>query len=252
MMMNPEQQIFIENSKYCYDEYLSNISIDTVIFGFAEGNLKVLMLEMKFNRQWFLPGGYMHKNEDIDIAAKRILKDRAGVDHIFLKEFGIFGKQDRGENAFIDLPDENWFKQRFVSVGYYALVNYNMVNPKEDMFSETCRWIDLEDLSDLPITMDHKKIIEKALYTLRTEISYQPIGYNLLPEKFTLPELQKLYEAILGRNLNRGNFYRKIKNLGILKKLDEQRRGGNHKAPDLYSFDEENYHKALESGLNNW
>lgn len=100
--------------------------------------------------------------------------------------------------------------------------------------------------------MDHREIVEKALLTLREAISYKPIGYNLLPEKFTLSELQKLYEIILGKELNRGNFYRKIKNLGILKKLDERRTGGAHKAPDLYSFDEESYAKALENGLSSW
>ncbi|MCT3832449.1 NUDIX hydrolase [Elizabethkingia anophelis] len=250
--MNFEQQIILEDSQQCYNQYLPHISVDTVIFGFANGNLKVLLLKMKFNKQWFLPGGYMYKEENLIVAAKRILKERAGVDNIFLKEFGVFGNHDRYKDAFKDLQDGIWFKQRFVSIGYYALVNYDIVIPKMDKFSEACEWIDLDNLSDLPIAMDHKKIIEKALYTLRTEISYQPIGYNLLPKKFTLPELQKLYESILDRSLNRGNFYRKIKNLGILKKLNEQRRGGNHKAPDLYSFDEENYHKALENGLNNW
>ncbi len=102
------------------------------------------------------------------------------------------------------------------------------------------------------MAMDHKEIVEKALLALREKISIKPIGFNLLPEKFTLSALQKLYEAILGKELNRGNFYRKIKNLGILKKLDEQKRGGAHKAPDLYSFDEENYNKALENGLTSW
>ena len=97
-----------------------------------------------------------------------------------------------------------------------------------------------------------KEIVEKALLALREKISIKPIGFNLLPEKFTLSELQKLYEAILGKELNRGNFYRKIKNPGILGKLDEQKRGGAHKAPDLYSFDEENYNKALENGLTSW
>lgn len=118
--------------------------------------------------------------------------------------------------------------------------------------SETCEWIYLKQLPEINLAMDHREIIEKALQTLREKISHKPIGYNLLPEKFTLPELQKLYEVILGKPLNRGNFYRKIKNLGILKKLQEQRRGGAHKAPDLYSFDDHQYRKALENGLRNW
>jgi hypothetical protein len=100
--------------------------------------------------------------------------------------------------------------------------------------------------------MDHKQIILKALLTLRERITYKPIGYNLLPEKFTMTELQRLYETILGRSLNRGNFYRKIKNLGILTKLDEQRKGGAHKAQDVYSFNKEKYEKALQNGVNSW
>ncbi|MNY03255.1 hypothetical protein D3C86_1358670 [compost metagenome] len=110
----------------------------------------------------------------------------------------------------------------------------------------------MSQLPDIEMGMDHREIVEKALLTLREKISIKPIGYNLLPDKFTLSELQKLYEAILGKELNRGNFYRKIKNMRILKKLDEQRKGGAHKAPDLYSFDEEVYNKALENGLINW
>ena len=121
-----------------------------------------------------------------------------------------------------------------------------------DELSEKCEWISLSQLSEIELAMDHREIIEKALLTLRERITYKPIGYNLLPEKFTLSELQKLYETILGKELNRGNFYRKIKNLEILRKLNEQRRGGAHKSPDLYSFDEENYKKALENGLSNW
>jgi hypothetical protein len=100
--------------------------------------------------------------------------------------------------------------------------------------------------------MDHRKIISKALQTLRERLSYKPIGYNLLPDKFTLSDLQGLYETVLGKKLNRGNFYRKMKNMGILQKLDEQRKGGAHKAPDLYKFNVETYNNILQEGLNTW
>ena len=246
------KEIIINNSKKAYEIYVPHISVDTVIFGFNGEQLKALLLKMKFNQQWFLPGGYMKKEENLESAAKRILKERTQLSDIFLQEFSVFSEFNRSEKTFEDFPDNLWHKQRFISVGYYALVNHKDVSPIGDELSESCDWIFLDELENYNITMDHKKIIEKALNTLREQISYKPIGLNLLPEKFTLRELQKLYEAILGRTLNRGNFYRKIKNIGILKKLDEQRKGGAHKAPDLYTFDQENYFKILENGINNW
>ena len=246
------KEIIINNSKKAYEMYVPHISVDTVIFGFNGDQLKVLLLKMKFNQQYFLPGGYMKKEENLESAAIRILRERTQLDKIFLQEFAVFSELNRSEEAFKDFPDDLWHKKRFISVGYYALVNHKDVSPIGDELSESCDWIILDELESQNITMDHKQIIEKALNTLREQISYKPIGLNLLPEKFTLSELQKLYGAILGRTLNRGNFYRKIKNIGILKKLDEQRKGGAHKAPDLYSFNQENYFKILENGINNW
>jgi len=246
------KEIIINNSKKAYEMYVPHISVDTVIFGFNGDQLKVLLLKMKFNHQYFLPGGYMKKEENLESAAIRILRERTQLDKIFLQEFAVFSELNRSEEAFKDFPDDLWHKKRFISVGYYALVNHKDVSPIGAELSESCDWIILDELESQNITMDHKQIIEKALNTLREQISYKPIGLNLLPEKFTLSELQKLYEAILGRTLNRGNFYRKIKNIGILKKLDEKRKGGAHKAPDLYTFDQENYFKILENGINNW
>ena len=246
------KEIIINNSKKAYEIYVPHISVDTVIFGFNGDQLKVLLLKMKFNHQYFLPGGYMKKEENLESAAIRILRERTQLDKIFLQEFAVFSELNRSEETFKDFPDDLWHKKRFISVGYYALVNHKDVSPIGDELSESCDWIILDELESQNITMDHKQIIEKALNTLREQISHKPIGLNLLPEKFTLSELQKLYEAILGRTLNRGNFYRKIKNIGILKKLDEKRKGGAHKAPDLYTFDQENYFKILENGINNW
>ena len=246
------KEIIINNSKKAYEIYVPHISVDTVIFGFNGDQLKVLLLKMKFNQQWFLPGGYMKKEENLESAAIRVLRERTQLDKIFLQEFAVFSELNRSEETFKDFPEDLWHKKRFISVGYYALVNHKDVSPIGDELSESCDWIILDELESQNITMDHKQIIEKALNTLREQISYKPIGLNLLPEKFTLSELQKLYEAILGRTLNRGNFYRKIKNIGILKKLDEKRKGGAHKAPDLYTFDQENYFKILENGINNW
>lgn len=249
--MNPEQQ-FLKKSEEAKKLFIPHLSTDSVVFGFDQSELKVLLLQMTYRKKWSLPGGYVKKDEDLEDAAKRVLKERAGVSDIYLEEFAVFGKKNRSESYFEDFDDSLWHKQRFITVGYYALYNPDNAVLTIDELSEKCEWIYLNQLSDIELAMDHREIIDKALFTLREKISHKPIGYNLLPEKFTLSELQKLYEAILGKELNRGNFYRKIKNLGILKKLDEQRRGGAHKSPDLYVFNEENYTKALENGLNNW
>ncbi|MCT2563852.1 NUDIX hydrolase [Chryseobacterium herbae] len=249
--MDSKQQL-LQQSIAAKDIFLPHISADPVIFGFEHNELKVLLLKTNYRQKWLLPGGYVKKDEDLDDAVKRILKERSGVTDVYLEEFGVFGKKNRSEFHFEDFDDTLFQKQRFVTVGYYALYSPSRFHLIPDEFSETCEWVFISQLPEIEFGMDHYEIIQKALFTLRQKISTKPIGRNLLPEKFTLPELQKLYEAVLGKELNRGNFYRKIKNLGILKKLEEQRRGGAHKAPDLYSFDEENYVKAMENGLNSW
>lgn len=226
---------------------IPHISIDSVVFGFLNNQLNVLLLKIKNDENWILPGGYLQKDEAIDDAAKRILYERSGADKIFLNNFGVFGNLDRSEGYFKDYPDDLWHKQRFITIGYYALVDQTQVSPKPDNFSDCCEWVPVEPVPKM--VMDHEIIVKKALSTLREHINYKPIGYNLLPETFTLPELQGLYEAILGQKLNRGNFYRKMMRYDILIKLDEQRKGGAYKAPNLYKFDEEKYKKAL-SGLN--
>lgn len=249
--MDSRQQ-FLDKSDKLKEVFLPHLSADPVIFGFDHNELKVLLLKMNYRKQWVLPGGYIRKDEDLDEAVVRILKERAGITHIYLEEFGVFGKKNRSELYFEDFDETLFQKQRFVTVGYYALCNPARFKLIVDEYSETCEWICLNNLLEIDLAMDHREIIGKALLTIREKISHKPIGYNLLPEKFTLSELQKLYEAIVGKTLNRGNFYRKIMNLGILKKLPEQRKGGAHKAPDLYSFDKRKYMKALDNGLNNW
>jgi hypothetical protein len=250
--MDSKEQI-LKRSIEAKEIFLPHLSADPVIFGFDQNELKVLLIKTNYRKLWLLPGGYIGKDEDLDEAVVRILKDRAGITaDVYLDEFGVFGKRNRSEHYFEDFDETLFHKQRFISIGYYALYNPSRFNLVPDEFSESCEWIYLSQLPEIELAMDHREIIEKALLTLREKISIKPIGYNLLPEKFTLSELQKLYEAILGKELNRGNFYRKIKNLGILNKLEEQRRGGAHKSPDLYSFDEEKYTRALKNGLNSW
>lgn len=237
--------------------FLRHISLDCVMFGFHENQLKVLLLRMKKTGQWALPGGFVQEDESLEVAASRVLRQRTGLDKIFLRQFNVFSDPQRSMvnpaiadlvDAGMSFPDQEWFSQRFISVGFYALVEFSQVQPQPDLLSDLCEWINLEEIGCL--MMDHNQIVRSALETLRLQLSFQPIGYALLTEKFTMSELRRLYETILGIELDRRNFQRKMLACNILTRLDEVRQGAAHKAPVLFSFNVENYKKALAEGLN--
>ncbi len=245
----------MENKEESRD-FLAHISLDCVVFGFHENQMKVLLLKMKYTKEWALPGGFVCENESIELAATRVLKERTGLEHIFLRQFYIFSDPKRSQNnpavpdmiqSGIIYPAKGWFDQRFISVGFYALVEFSQVLPQHDALSDECKWVNLNEIGSL--MMDHNQILDKALETLRLQLTFQPVGYNLLPEKFTMPQLQKLYETILGKELDRRNFQRKMMTYSILTKLDEVKSGVAHKAPTLYSFNIENYQNALNDGF---
>jgi len=250
-----ELKDFIENGTKWF---LPNLSVDCAIFGFHKNQLKVLLNKWKKSEGWCLPGGYVLRDESVDNSAKRILKERTGLSKIFLKQFYTFGDPARAKNPGmeieqlsetfnINIGDDNWMFDRMVSVGYFALVEYSKVKPKPDELSEKCEWFDITDIPHL--FFDHNQIVDHALKELRLQTFHHPIGFNLLAEKFTLPELLGLYETILGRKLDRRNFQKKILSFNILKKLDERRNIGPHRAPTLYSFDKQKYNEALKEGL---
>lgn len=236
-----------ERSKEAWKIYLPGFSIDCAVFGFHDGALKILLIKVKDQELWGLPGGYIKKEEGLKEAASRILKDRTGAQNIYLQQFRVFGELNRSEGFFSDYDDTLWHKQRFISMGFYALVDYSQVQLMIDDISNACEWISIDELPEF--MMDHRNIFDHALITLRKQLNYKPIGYNLLPEEFTMPELQRLYEIILDKKLNRGNFYRKMTGYDILDKLEESRKGGAHKAPNLYKFNLEKYNLALKNGL---
>jgi 8-oxo-dGTP diphosphatase len=236
--------------------FMPCISIDCVIFGFHDNQLKVLLLKVANLDAWGLPAGFIYKDEHIDASAKRILLERTGLNDIYLQQFFVFGDPRRSDNNITKIafentntkaPADNWLLQRFLTIGFYALVNFKAVHATHDFFSEDCEW---HDIHNLPIlAMDHGEIIAQALVTLRKQLRYEPLGYNLLPEKFTMPELQKLYETILFQKLDRRNFQRKMISYGILRRLKQRREGVAHKAPYLYSFNLRRYRKALQEGF---
>lgn len=226
--------------------FLPSVSIDCAIFGFHDGQLKVLLVKFFNTDLWALPGGYIHLDEDIDEAATRILEERTAVRDVYLEQFYIFGRRERVDKSVqqkivkalsLTLAPGHWITKRFVSVGYYALVDFTKVTPTPDATADVCEWFGLNEMPAL--VFDHSYIVRKALMTLRLRLNDNLLGQNLLPETFTMQELQTLYETILGRKFQRANFQRKILGMGILERVDKKFSGRAHKAPYLYRFDED-------------
>jgi hypothetical protein len=210
--------------------------------------LKVLLV--KWTEGWSIPGGFIRKDESIREAAKRVLKERTGLDRIFLKQFEAFGETDRekGKKGFnIPGTSKSWYMERFVTIGYWALVEFSKVSPRRDWLSEDCRWWDIKEVPKL--IFDHNQIVAAALEALRHNLIVHPVGYNLLPEKFTMPELQSLYETILGIQLDRRNFQKKMLAMDVLVRTNERRMGVSHKPPYYYRFDKKKYERAMKNGL---
>ena len=233
-----------------HKEFLPHISVDCVIFGFHGNQLKVLLLKWKDRGSWCVPGGFVMRDESLDDSAKRTLQERTGLKDIFLRQFQAFGHptREKGKKPFkIVGTSKSWLMERFITVGYWALVEFSKVTPQPDWLSEDCQWHDIHKVPKL--IYDHNQIVEAALEALRLSLNDHPVGYNLLPEKFTMPELQKLYETILDTPLDRRNFQKKMLSLDILERLNERKTGGAHKAPFLYRFDKRKYEKAMKRGL---
>ncbi|MTI41332.1 NUDIX hydrolase [Fulvivirga lutimaris] len=239
------------------DSFQPGLSVDCVIFGFHNNELKVLLLKMKNLDFWALPGGFVGKDHGVDEEANRVLESRTGLTDIFLRQFYLFGNVGRTSTEHLDsleaqglISSDNvsWFRKRFITVGYYALVEYSKVKqPTVDDISERCDWCSINELPEM--MHDHLDILKKAHETLKKELNYQPIGINLLPQEFTMPELQALYETILEKPLDRRNFRRKMLGYEILINTDKRRTGVAHKSPNLYKFDVKKYQKAIQGGL---
>lgn len=233
-------------------DYIQQLSIDCIIFGYQGKQLSVLIPKLRFLENfWALPGGFIHQNESIDQAARRILKERTGLKDIYLEQFRVFGATERTNNRLVQrllelnekteeedgplsLNDLKWITQRFVSIGYYALVDINKVVPQTSDIDESVEWYDCKQLPTL--IMDHNEMITTALDTLRLNLDQKLIGFNLLPETFTMKEVQELYEAIFDKPLARNNFQKKILDLNVLERLDKKFTGAANKAPYLYRF----------------
>lgn len=225
-------------------DYLPHIAYDSVIFGFSGNALKILIMEYHNTKLFALPGGFVRKDENLDDAVLRGLKERTGLSNIYLEQFHTFGSTARFRpevmstiliaNGLDPGKDYHWLLERFISVAYYALINFEEVVPRPDALSDSCAWYEIEQLP--PLILDHEDIVNKAVHTLRANLDRKLVGGNLLPEKFTMNELQKVYEAILGVRLRRTTFQRTMLAADVLVRHEKHFSGKAHKAPYLYSF----------------
>jgi ADP-ribose pyrophosphatase YjhB (NUDIX family) len=223
-------------------QVVPHLSVDCAVFGFDGATLQVLLLRWRNVSAWSLPGGYVRWDEDLDAAAARVLRERAGVERIDLRQFHAFGARDRGQRilrpAFaamgVDVPEGHWVLGRTVSVAYLALVPFAAVRPSPGLRVEEWRWWPAR--SRPPMTLDHDAIVARALDALRAQARAFQLGGTLLPEKFLLSELQRLYEAVLGQALDARNFRKKVLELGVVEPLPELLTGRPHRAARLYRF----------------
>jgi 8-oxo-dGTP diphosphatase len=243
---------------YGYKHYIPHVSLDCAIFGYHERQLKLLLIKRTFLDGWCLPGGYIKRSEKLVEAAERNVKERTGIDNLFLQQFKTFGGPTRLDLGLFDeerwyeatglrVTKDNWLLDQTISIGFYAITDFSLTVPHPDLFSEDCKWFDIDELPKLEF--DHEEMVGEALHAMRIQLYHYPIGISLLPEKFTLSEIHSLYETLLGKKLDVSNFPKKLVALGLLKKLDEKRSIGAHRSPHLYRFDKVRYEEALGEGL---
>jgi len=213
------------------------VAVDCIILGFNNKELNVLIYKRKFEplqEEWSLMGGFVRSGESIDEAASRVLTDCTGIGNLFMEQVKAFGDVTR------DLGE------RVVSVAYYALVNMNDFHT--DLLKQNnAKWTKLSDLPEL--IFDHKQMIDDTLARLKRQAATRPVGFNLLPEKFTLPQLQTLYEAIYQTPLDKRNFRKKLHAMDILEKLDEKDKKSSKRGAFYYMFNKEKYDKLLDDGF---
>ena len=219
-------------------QFKSLVAVDCIIFGFDREALKILLIKRDFEPekgQWSLMGGFLKSEETLDQAANRVLNNLTGLTNVYLEQLQVYSEPNRD-------PVE-----RTLSVAYYALINIEEHN-EEITERYSAKWFNLSEIPQL--IFDHNAMVDAAIRRLRYKTSTQPVGFELLPEKFTMRQLQKLYEAIYGLELDKRNFAKKINQLDILVKLEEKDRGSSKKGSFLFRFDEAKYQEKIRQGMN--
>ena len=223
---------------YEYDR--PGVAVDCVIFGLDldDEALRVMLIERDLNPyrgMWAIPGGFVRQGESLEQAARRELGEETGIRDIFLEQLYTFGDPDRDPRGWV------------ISVAYYALVSPDQHAILASTDARLAEWFPVTDLPRL--AFDHSRILETALNRVRGKLTYAPIGFELLPEKFTIKQLQKVYEIVLGRKIDNRNFRKKIFGMGVLRESGEIQRGVPHRAARLYKFDVRKYKQLEKLGL---
>lgn len=224
-----------------YEFERPGLTVDCVIFGLDldEETLKVMLIQRDvapYEGVWAIPGGFVRSGETLLQAATRELEEETGINDVYLEQLFTFGDPGRDPRGWV------------VSVAYYALVSPEKHDVRATTDARDARWFPVNDFPQL--AFDHAKILQTALQRIRGKLTYAPIGFELLPHKFTIKQLQKLYEIVLGRQLDNRNFRKKIFAMDVLRELDEMQTGVAHRAARLYRFDERKYKQLIKRGLN--
>ncbi|WP_343604180.1 NUDIX domain-containing protein [Fluviicola sp.] len=215
------------------------IAVDAIVFGYSENTLSVLLIKQKFGemkQQWALVGGFVKDDEPLVDAVNRELREETGIRVNFLEQLYTFGDDIHRDPRF-----------RVVSVAYYALVNSTELNPTADTDAEEAQWFPVDALP--PLAFDHRQIIQTAIARLKNKLTYQPIGFDLLPEAFLFSELENLYTTILNREIDRRNFRKKILSFGIVEETGELGGKKNGRPAKLFRFNKIKYKQLTENGF---
>ncbi len=214
------------------------LTVDCVVFGFDDGELKVLLIQRAlepFKGRWALPGGFVRVDETLDTAARRELEEETGLEKVYLEQLCTFGSLGRDP------------RERVVSVAYFALVKLADHATRAATDAADAQWFPVSKMPRL--AFDHAEIVSAALARLKGKVRYQPVGFELLPPKFTLSQLQHLYEAALETELDKRNFRKKVLGFGLLVPLKETRMDGRHRPAQLFAFDPDRYEKLKRKGF---
>jgi 8-oxo-dGTP diphosphatase len=225
---------------YRYQYEMPAVAVDCVIFGLdlETRDLKVMLIERDlepFAGMWAIPGGFVRRGESLEEAAARELEEETGIENVFLEQLYTFGDPGRDPRGWV------------ISVAYYALVSPEGHTVVARTDARQAAWFTVKRLPRL--AFDHPRIVQTALERLRGKLSYAPIGFELLPRKFTVRQLQNLYEIVMGRKLDNRNFRKKVFSMEVLQELNEMQHGVPHRAARLYSFDERKYKQLVKQGL---
>ncbi len=222
-----------------YEKFFQfGMSVDCVVFGYHDSKLKILLIKRgahPFKGSWALPGDLVYPNENINVAAMRVLQDLTGINNLFMDQTRVYGQVDRHPAG------------RVITCGHYSLINISKHDPHASAWAEGVYWIDVNDVPKL--AFDHDEIFTDALYILRDKVRKQPVGFELLPQKFALGDLQSMYEALLDQKFDKANFRKRILSMNLLVDRHEKQKDVPHRPGRLYSFDIKRYHELKSKGF---